>query len=63
MALRPIPVKLCCTQCKWHEIIAPKSDVLLNDYYFEKCPECGGELSSKQVNCELKNLMQLLRVN
>ena len=61
--LRPIPVNLCCTQCRWHKIIAPKSDLVSSDYHFEKCPECKGELSSKQLNGVLNNLIQLMSVN
>lgn len=63
MAFKPTPVELCCTQCRWRKVIAPNSDVMTSDSFFNECPECGGALSSKQLNGALSNLMQLLKIN
>ncbi|MFY8350953.1 hypothetical protein AAEU29_10500 [Pseudoalteromonas sp. SSM20] len=60
MAFRPNPVKLSCTQCNWHKIIAPKSDVVPNDYFLDECPKCDGELQRKPLNNLFSSLIRLL---
>ncbi len=60
MAVRPNPVRLSCNQCSWHKIIAPRSDVVPNDYFLDECPKCGGELHRKQISGLFSSLIRLL---
>ncbi len=46
---RPNPYKLLCPQCGYSKIATPKSDVLMSDEMFDKCPKCDANIEIKKL--------------
>lgn len=40
MPKKPQPFKQVCKDCNWNEIVAPKSDALLENTIKKVCPKC-----------------------
>ncbi|KAA0944577.1 hypothetical protein FQ186_17545 [Pseudomonas sp. ANT_H14] len=41
MPIRPKPYTFVCGGCGWHKTVAPRSDALGRQDWFECCPACG----------------------
>lgn len=57
----PIPVQRqeCCTKCSWKSKVIQYSDVVFSTV--DTCPQCGGEITFKQVENLLEKFFSLLK--
>lgn len=57
--MKPFTVK--CQNCGWHKVVAPKSDVLIDNDYPEACPVCESKEICKEDVGFLTSLFSSLK--
>lgn len=57
MAWQPLPFKLSCENCGWHQTFSPKSDAMMPNFP-SICPKCGHtELKRETLNTPLGKML------
>lgn len=59
MPIRPAPMTLHCSKCRWSKTVAPRSDVLMPGEWLEVCPSCQGALEARQPSTLEKAMLKL----
>lgn len=60
MPFRPNPVFLLCTQCNYKKVVAPKSDVVPDEYFLQECPQCESPLRRHNLPAGIHFLAKLI---